>query len=126
MAKQAKIRVFVIDDHDAVRVSLRYFLLSTDDMCLVGEAGSVAQALPLIATLRPDVVVMDPMMPGEDGLSGTRQLCRYFPQVRVMVLTAGVEDVSEQQARDAGAAGYVSKDATSGDLAAAIRAVVLA
>jgi DNA-binding NarL/FixJ family response regulator len=126
MAKQSKIRVFVVDDHTAVRASLRYFLSYNDGIAVVGEAGGVAEALPLIEASQPDVVLMDLLMPEIDGITGTTQVRQRFPRVRVLVLTVIVDSARERQLRDAGAVGYVTKHTAGADIVSAIRAASIA
>jgi NarL family two-component system response regulator LiaR len=124
--KQSKIRVFLVDDHPVVRAGLRSYFAISDDIRIVGEASSVAEALPLIEASHPDVVLMDLLMPGIDGIAGTRQVCQRFPHVQVLVLTVVVDGARERQLLNAGAAGYLTKHVTGSDIVSAIRAVSVA
>lgn len=119
-----RIRVLLVDDHAVVRSGLRFYLANTDDIEIVGEAASGREALALTATLRPDIVVMDVMMPEMDGIAATRQLRELFPQVRVLALTSFAEGELVQRALQAGAIGYLLKDTQARELSAAIRAAV--
>lgn len=116
-----RIRVLVVDDHAVVRGGLRFFLAAADDIEVVGEGASGDEALELVAQLAPDVVIMDVMMPGMDGITATRELRLRFPQVRVLALTSFGEGELVQRALQAGAIGYLLKDTQGNDLAGAIR-----
>ncbi len=115
------IRVLLVDDHAVVRAGLQYFLANTDDIVVVGEAGDGGQALALVNELQPDVVLMDLMMPGVDGITATAQVHQAHPHVRVLTLTSFVEGPLVQQALQVGACGYLLKDAAGEELVAAIR-----
>ena len=117
------IRVMVVDDHAVVRNGLRFSLLAFDDIELVGEAGSGEEALRLCGEIQPDVVLMDMKMPGLDGVAATRAIRKRHPQVRVIALTSFQEAVLVQDALQAGAIGYLLKDATLDEVAEAIRSV---
>ena len=122
MVDQARIRVLIVDDHAVVRSGLGKFLLVSRDLELVGEAGDGAEALQLVALHRPDVVLMDLMMPGTDGVTATRLISEKYPQTRVIALTSFTEQALVQGALQAGAAAYLQKNVTAAELAAAIRA----
>lgn len=119
---QTPIRVMIVDDHAVVRGGLKYFLLAFDDMELVGEAESGPKAVQLCPTARPDVVLMDMMMPGMDGAEATQRIRETCPQVQVVALTSFQEDDLIQKALQAGAIGYLLKDVPADELADAIRA----
>lgn len=116
------IRVLIVDDHALVRGGLRYFLLAFDDLELVGEAANGREALELCAQARPDVVLMDLMMPDMDGATATRIICERWPQMRVIALTNFQEVELIRGVLQAGAAGYLLKNVAAKDLADAIRA----
>ncbi len=116
-----RIRVLLIDDHAVVRGGLRFFLAGADDIEIVGEGGSGAEALELAARLAPNVVIMDMMMPGMDGIEATRALRQRFPEIRVLALTSFGEGELVQRALQAGAIGYLLKDTQGSELVAAIR-----
>jgi NarL family two-component system response regulator LiaR len=117
------IRVLIVDDHALVRSGLRFFLLAFDDLELVGEATSGEEALELCAQTRPDVVLMDLVMPGMNGATTTRVICQRWPQMQVIVLTNFQDVELVRGALQAGAMGYLLKDVSAEDLAEAIRAV---
>jgi DNA-binding NarL/FixJ family response regulator len=117
------VRVYLVDDHEVVRRGLRAFLDLQPDITVVGEAGGGLEAMEDIPRLRPDVVLMDLVMPDGDGITAIRELGVRAPEVRVLVLTTFVEDVHVFAAMDAGAAGYLLKDVDPQSLAGAIRDV---
>ncbi len=120
MAK--RIRVMLVDDHTLFREGLRMLLESQGQFEVVGEAGSAPQAVEVAPLCRPDVIVMDIAMEG-NGLAATRQLQTEMPQARVLVLTMHAGDEYFFRALEAGALGYVLKEAAATDLVAAIQAV---
>lgn len=115
-------RVVVVDDHPVVRAGLVGLLAGEDDVEVVGEAADGAQALEVVAAVSPDVVLMDLRMPVLDGATATGRLLAANPGVRVVVLTTYESDADILRAVEAGAAGYLLKDASRADLIAAIRA----
>ncbi len=117
-----KIRVMLVDDHAVVRSGLATFLMTCDDMELVGEAENAEQALVRCPPAKPDVVLMDLVMPRMDGASATRLLRERCPEIQVIVLTSFKEEELVQGALQAGAIGYLLKDVTAQELANAIRA----
>ena len=117
------IRVALVDDHHVVRRGMRSFLESFADIRVVGEAATAEEALTLISTWAPDVVVMDLLLPGGmDGIEATRQSLRLCPSARVVVLTAYTDDARAAAALRAGATGYVRKDASPEFLLEVVRA----
>jgi NarL family two-component system response regulator LiaR len=115
------IRVMLVDDHKVVRSGLSTFLMTCDDMELVGEASSGEQALSLCPQVNPDVVLMDLVMSGMDGATTTRLIREKYPEIQVIVLTSFKEEELVQGALQAGAIGYLLKDITADELANAIR-----
>jgi NarL family two-component system response regulator LiaR len=115
-------RVMIVDDHAMVRSGLAAFLSVSDDLELVGEADSGPQALRLIPERQPDVVLMDLVMPGMDGVATTRAIRERFPEVRVIALTSFPEDKLVQQVLEAGALSYLLKNVSADELSRAIRA----
>ena len=116
------IRVLIVDDHEMVRSGLAAFLGLAPDLELVGEAGSGEEAIRLCRELRPDVVLMDMVMPGIDGPEATRAIRAAHPETQVIVLTSFLEGDLVQHALQAGALSYLLKNVGSGELVAAIRA----
>jgi DNA-binding NarL/FixJ family response regulator len=116
------IRLLVADDHPVVRDGLRAMLATQPDMELVGEAATGTQAVTQARALRPDVVLMDLQMPDLDGPAAIATLREQAPEVRVLVLTTYGTDADITRAVDAGATGYLLKDAPREQLFAAIRA----
>lgn len=117
------IRVLLADDHDLFRAGLRVLLQDLDGFEVVAEAGDGREALRQVEAHRPDVVLMDLMMPGLNGLEATAQMAREFPGVRVLVLSMNAAEEFVLPAVRAGASGYVLKNARPDELEQAIRAV---
>lgn len=125
----SEIRVFLADDHGVVRRGMRAYLDLIDDIDVVGEAANGREALDRIAVLEPtgqlpDVVLMDLLMPVMDGIEATLLLKERFPTVEVIAVTSFVAEAKVRAALEAGAAGYLLKDAEAEELASAIRAAV--
>jgi two-component system, NarL family, response regulator LiaR len=116
------IRVLIVDDHQVVREGLRNFLELQDGMEVAGEAGDGEEGVALAAELRPDVVLMDLVMPKLGGVEAMRVLRERAPGTRVIVLTSFVDDEHLLPAMRAGAAGYLLKNVQPQELARAIRA----
>jgi two-component system, NarL family, response regulator LiaR len=116
------IRVLLVDDHAVVREGLRNFLALQDGLEIVGEASDGAEAIEQAERLEPDVILMDLVMPGLDGIGAMRQLRVRSPGSRVIVLTSFLEDERVLPAIQAGAAGYLLKNVAPAELARAIRA----
>lgn len=127
MAPSATIRVFLVDDHSVVRRGMRAYFELIDDIDVVGEAARGEDALARIGELAeagepPDVVMMDLVMPGMDGIAATRALREQHPGVQVIALTSFAEPERVHGALQAGAEGYLLKDAEADQVAAAVRA----
>jgi NarL family two-component system response regulator LiaR len=116
------IGVLVVDDHAVVREGLRSFLDLQEGIDVVGEAGDGEEALRQAEELRPDVILMDLVMPKLDGVGAMLELRRRLPEIRVIVLTSFADDDRLLPAIQAGAAGYLLKDAQPQELARAVRA----
>jgi len=116
------IRVLIADDHTVVREGLRMFLRLDTDLEVVGEAADGAEALRLARQLRPDVVLMDLLMPVMDGIAATSALRQELPETEVLALTSVLEDETVVSAIRAGAIGYVLKDTRAETLCQAIKA----
>jgi DNA-binding NarL/FixJ family response regulator len=117
------IRVLIADDQTVVREGLATLLAAMEGVELVGSARDGEEAVSLAALRRPDVVLMDLRMPRCDGVEATRRLTAEQPEVRVVVLTTYADDTSVFAALEAGARGYLTKDAGAGEIAQAIRTV---
>lgn len=117
------IRVLLADDHNLFRAGLRVLLQDLGGFDVVAEAGDGSEALRLVAEHRPDVVLMDLMMPGLNGLEASARMAREFPGVRVLVLSMNAAEEFVLPAVRAGASGYVLKNARPEELEQAIRAV---
>ncbi|WP_319457240.1 MULTISPECIES: response regulator transcription factor [unclassified Mycobacterium] len=113
--------VMLVDDHPVVREGLRGMLDAEPDLDVVGEAGSGAEAVAMAETLCPDVILMDLRMPDVDGVTATERILRRTPSVRIIVVTTYETDTDILRAVEAGAAGYLLKDASRAELADAVR-----
>jgi NarL family two-component system response regulator LiaR len=115
------IRILLVDDHAVVRSGLSKFLLVNKDMQLVAEASDGAEAIQMAGLHKPDVVLMDLMMPGLDGITATREIHQKYPPIKIIALTSFSEQNMVQGALQAGAIGYLQKNVTASELANAIR-----
>mgnify|MGYP001040315190 CR=1 FL=1 len=116
------IKVLIVDDHEVVRDGLEVFLGVQDDIALVGKVGRGEDALDLCAQARPDVVVMDLVMPGAmDGVSAIRAIRQKYPHTQIVVLTSFGDRARVNAALGAGAKGFLLKDATGNEVADAVR-----
>src|SRR5271157_4998495 len=118
-----RITVLLAEDHQIVREGLRSLLEHERDLEVVGEAETGREAVQLTRKLRPAVVVMDIAMPLLNGLEATRQVRKEFPDTKVLVLSAHSDDAYIEQVAALGAAGFLLKQTSSHDLAAAIRQI---
>lgn len=117
------IKILIVDDHQVVRQGLRTFLELHEDVRVVGEAGNGEDAVEMAARLTPDVILMDLVMPGMDGITATSRIKSLCPDARVIALTSFTEDDKIFPAIQAGATSYLLKDVTPDELVEAIRAV---
>lgn len=118
-----RITVLLAEDHQIVREGFRSLLSHETDIEVVGEAGTGRQAVEMTGKLRPAVVVMDIAMPLLNGLEATRQIHKDFPKTKVIILSAHSDDAYVEQVVKLGAAGFLRKQSSSHNLAAAIRGV---
>lgn len=119
----APIRVVIVDDQTLIREGLASLLAFVPELTVVGKAGDGREALALVAAQQPDVVLMDVRMPGMNGVAATREICARYPATRVIVLTTFDDDEYVFAALQAGAAGYLLKNADPRRLGEAIGAV---
>lgn len=119
----ARIKVLLVDDHSLVRRGFRRILEDEADIVVIGEASNGDQAVQLARELAPQVIVMDCALPGTSGLAATRTILETDPSKAILMLSMHSEDTLVRQALDAGARGYILKNAVDLELAAAIRRV---
>ena len=117
------IRVFIVDDHDLLRVSLSVFFETVDDMTLVGEAKNGEEAVEKCKQLQPDVAIVDLHLPGIDGIATTRLIRQHCADTRVLMLTYLIDEAGIAAAMDAGASGFLLKDIGTDELADTVRSV---
>jgi NarL family two-component system response regulator LiaR len=122
MTEDRQIRIMLVDDHAVVRSGLGAFLMAFDDLELVAEASSGEEAVRLCEEARPDVVMMDLVMPGMDGAAATKAIRDKCPHIQVIALTSFKEEELVEGALQAGAIGYLLKNVSADELADAIRA----
>src|SRR5512143_12660 len=115
------IRILLVDDHAVVRSGLTKFLMVNKDLQLVAEASDGLEAVQLAGLHQPDVILMDLMMPGMDGITATREIHQKYPHIKVIALTSFSEQNMVQGALQAGAIGYLQKNVTVAELGNAIR-----
>jgi two-component system, NarL family, response regulator LiaR len=115
------IKVMLVDDHNVVRSGLATFLRAYDDLELVGEANNGREALNLCHQRKPDVILMDLMMPVMDGIAATQAILDEYPQIKIIAMTSFEDEQLVQGVLAAGAISYLLKNVTSDELAKAIR-----
>ncbi len=119
-----KIRIFLVDDHDVVRQGFKYFIDVIDDLEMVGEASNGEEAVESVALLKPDVVLMDVVMPKMNGIEATKAILKHNPRVKIIALTSFTDNENlVQEALAAGASGYFFKDVTVNELSDAVHRV---
>ena len=123
MKTKSKIKILLADDHLVVRMGIASLLSFEPDFEVVGQADSGAEALSMAQTLNPDVVIMDLMMPGMDGVEATRRIHAVRPDIRILVLTSFGTSVEVHRAIEAGATGALVKTSTQEEICTAIRQV---
>lgn len=122
MIKSNPIRVIAVDDHEVIRGGIKFALLTVEDIELVGEARDGEEALLLCEQLQPDIVLMDLMMPGIDGVTAIQSIHEQCPQTQILVLTSYHDEVLVPRAMHAGATGYLLKGVSNQKLIEAIHA----
>jgi NarL family two-component system response regulator LiaR len=125
MNSSQTIQVLLVDDHNVVRSGLATFLRAYDDLELVGEAKNGMEALNLCREKKPDVILMDLMMPEMDGIAATRAILADYPEIKIIAMTSFEDGELVQGVLAAGAISYLLKNVTSDELALAIRAAFL-
>jgi DNA-binding NarL/FixJ family response regulator len=123
MSESAKLRVYLLDDHEIVRQGIRTFLEAAGDIEVVGESGSAVDATNRIPALKPDVAILDARLPDGSGIEVCRTVRSVDPSINALILTSYDDDEALFSAIMAGAAGYVLKEVKSSDLLSAIRVV---
>jgi NarL family two-component system response regulator LiaR len=121
MSETKIIEVIIVDDHPIVRYGLKTVLFTFDDISVIGEAGNGLNAVALCAETQPDVILMDIVMPGMNGVETTRVILERYPQIKVIVLTSFPNQDLVQGALEAGAVGFLLKDTPKEILGDAIR-----
>ncbi len=119
-----KISVLLVDDHSLVRRGFRRMLEDEEDIHVVGEASDGEEAVKLARSLKPQVIVMDCALPGISGLQATRKILQHAPETLILMLSMHAEETWVKQAMDAGARGYVLKNAMDLELGSAIRRMI--
>lgn len=122
MSDPTPIRVLIVDDHAVVRTGLRVFLDLQPDIEVVGEASDGSEGVAVARRLEPDVVLMDLLMPNMDGITAIGRIKAERPDTEIVTMTSFIEEEKVTAALEAGASGYVLKDAEAEEVAAAIRA----
>lgn len=117
------IRVLVVDDHAVVRSGLKLLLAAEDDVEVIGDAGTADQAITRAELLKPDVVVLDVVMPGRSGIDATPEILQRSPDTKVLVLSMQDDPRYVEEAFAAGASGYVLKEAADAEVVQAVREV---
>src|SRR5688500_4652570 len=115
------IRVVLVDDHSVVRQGLRAFLATEADIEVLGEASNGREAVEVVRRIKPNVVLMDLVMPELDGIGATAEIKQMMPDVDIIAMTSFIEDEKVFGAMRAGATGYVLKDADPSEVVRAIR-----
>lgn len=117
------IKVLLVDDHELIRVGMRKLIEAEEDIVISGEAGSGEQALNMVRQERPDVVVLDINMPGMNGVEATRKITRLDNAPKVVIVSVHAQDPIPVRLLEAGASGYLTKEAAAEELLPALRAV---
>ncbi len=121
MTETDRIRIMLVDEHAVVRSGLGAVLMSYDDMFLAGEAANGEEAVKLCPNIRPDIILMDLMMPVMDGVTATRLIHERYPDIRIIALTSFNENELIESALKAGAMSYLLKTVSAAELVSAIR-----
>ena len=122
MNDASRIRVLIVDDHSVVRMGLKVFFDLQDDIEVVGEAADGSEGVAMARRLEPDVVLMDLLMPNMDGITAIGRIKAERPETEIVTMTSFIEEEKVTSALEAGASGYVLKDADAEEVAGAVRA----
>ena len=122
MEDGTRIRVLLVDDHAVVRMGLKSFFDLLDDIEVVGEASDGSEGVAMARRLKPDVVLMDLLMPNMDGVTAIGRIKAELPETEIVTMTSFIEEEKVTAALEAGASGYVLKDAEADEVADAVRA----
>jgi len=122
VSESSKIRVLIVDDHAVVRTGLRVFFDLQPDIEVVGEAADGSEGVAMARRLQPDVILMDLLMPTMDGITAIGRVKAERPETEIVTMTSFIEEDKVTAALEAGASGYVLKDAEAEEVAAAVRA----
>ena len=115
------IRIVLVDDHEMVRIGVSAYLQAQSDMEVIGEAVNGAEAVDLVLSLRPDIVLMDMVMPIMNGAEATKAIIDQWPEAKIMIVTSFLDDDKVYPALEAGAVSYVMKTSKAKQIADAIR-----
>ncbi|MFT8580309.1 MAG: response regulator transcription factor [Schleiferilactobacillus perolens] len=115
------IKVLIVDDHEMVRLGISTYLGVQDDIEVVGQAADGAEGVKLALELRPDVILMDVVMPNMDGIEATKKILAQWKGAKIIILTSFIDDEKVYPAIEAGAASYILKTSTAEEIAQAIR-----
>lgn len=115
------IKVLLIDDHEMVRIGVSAYLSSLADIEVVGEAGTGEEGVALALSLRPDIILMDLVMPGMDGIEATKRLIAKWPNAKIIIVTSFIDDEKVYPALEAGAISYMLKTSKASEIAESIR-----
>ena len=118
-----QIKVMIVDDHKIVRRGIKAFLAEFENICVIGEAANGIEAAAMVENIKPDVILLDLLMPGIDGIETIKRILAIQPNQRIIILTAFIHDDKLPLAIQAGAWGYIKKDAEPEDLLQSIQKV---
>lgn len=119
--KDRKIRVLITDDHEMVRIGVSAYLSAQPDIEVVGEAENGEKAVKLALELRPDIILMDLVMDGMDGIQATKEIIERWPDAKIIIVTSFLDDDKVYPALEAGATSYILKTSKASEIAEAIR-----
>lgn len=115
------IKVLLIDDHEMVRIGVSAYLSSLSDIEVAGEAGTGEEGVALALSLRPDIILMDLVMPGVDGIEATKRIIAKWPEAKIIIVTSFIDDEKVYPALEAGAISYMLKTSKASEIANSIR-----